>query len=160
MTSRPYSPRVASPSSKPNGWFGSQAARQQFANRSMWATTSERLPVIQVKISESLHLEWLLSPTAVVQTPRKTILRRTGVGRVEMWRGGVRSGLSVAAPFVWRCPSNLTLTPFPHPAHRTGHADFPHPALGQDITFSLTTRHAQAASDVRVRSTRRDATDS
>ena len=81
------------------------------------------------------------------------------VGRVEMWRGGVRSGLSVAAPFVWRRPSNLTITPFPHPAHRTGHADFPHPALGQDITFSPTTRHAQAGSDVRVRSTRRDATE-
>jgi hypothetical protein len=39
-------------------------------------------------------------------------------GRVEMWRGGSRFGLSVAAPFVWRCPSNLALTPFPHPAHR------------------------------------------
>ncbi|HUE87116.1 MAG TPA: transposase zinc-binding domain-containing protein, partial [Vicinamibacterales bacterium] len=47
-----------------------------------------------------------------------------------MWRGGSRSGLSVAAPFVWRCPSNLAVTPFPHPAHRTGHADLPHPALG------------------------------
>ena len=80
-------------------------------------------------------------------------------GRVEMWRGGSRSGLSVAAPFVWRCPSDLTITPFPHPAHRTGHADFPHPALGQDLTFSPTTRHTQAASVVRDRSTRRDATE-
>jgi hypothetical protein len=59
------------------------------------------------------------------------------LGRVEMWRGGGRFGLSVAAPFVWRCPSNLTVAPFPHPAHRTGHADLPHPALGQDITPSL-----------------------
>jgi len=42
--------------------------------------------------------------------------------------------LSVAAPFVWRCPSNLAVAPFPHPAHRTGHADLPHPALGQDFT--------------------------
>src|SRR5271156_4889869 len=25
--------------------------------------------------------------------------------RVEMWRGGGRSNISVAAPFVWRCPS-------------------------------------------------------
>src|ERR1039458_174959 len=24
--------------------------------------------------------------------------------RVEMWRGGVRQNISVAAPFVWRCP--------------------------------------------------------
>jgi len=53
-------------------------------------------------------------------------------GRVEMWRGGGRFSLSVSAPFVWRCPSNLAVAPFPHPAHRTGHADLPHPALGQD----------------------------
>src|SRR4030095_3033780 len=58
--------------------------------------------------------------------------------RVEMWRGGSRSGLSVAAPFVWRCPSNLAVAPFPHPAHRTGRADRPHPALGQDFTPSHT----------------------
>jgi len=63
--------------------------------------------------------------------PRRTSLR----GRVEMWRGGSRSGLSVAAPFVWRCPSNLAVAPFPHPAHRTGRAVLPHPALGQDACF-------------------------
>ena len=26
-----------------------------------------------------------------------------GVGRVEVWRGGCRSSMSVPAPFVWRC---------------------------------------------------------
>jgi len=53
---------------------------------------------------------------------------------VESRCGAVALGsvLSVTTPFVWRCPSNRTITPFPHPAHRTGHADFPHPALGQD----------------------------
>src|SRR5208337_2836667 len=71
-----------------------------------------------------------------------------------MWRGGSRFGLSVAAPFVWRCPSNLAVTPFPHPAHRTGHADCPHPALGQDLTPSPTTRRAQVGTGVRDRSTR------
>jgi hypothetical protein len=55
-------------------------------------------------------------------------------GRVGVWRGGGRPNISVAAPFVWRCLSGSTLAPFPHHAHRTGHADFPHPALGQDIT--------------------------
>jgi len=45
------------------------------------------------------------------------------LGRVEMWRGGCRSNISVAAPFVWRCLSGSTLTSFPHPAHRTGRAD-------------------------------------
>ncbi len=74
-----------------------------------------------------------------------------------MWRGGSRVGLSVAASFVWRCPSNLAVSPFPHPAHRTGHADRPHPALGQDLTPSSTARRAQAATGVRDRSARRGA---
>ena len=33
------------------------------------------------------------------------------VGRVEMWRGSSRFGLSVAAPFVWRCLNNLYHNP-------------------------------------------------
>src|SRR5271169_4665705 len=49
--------------------------------------------------------------------------RTTGVGRVETWRGGVRSSMSVSAPFVWRCLSGSTVAPFPRPAHRTGRAD-------------------------------------
>src|SRR3984893_7828996 len=58
------------------------------------------------------------------------------LGRVGMWRGGLRSTMSVAAPFVWRCLSGSAITPFPHPAHRTQQADFPHCALGQDLTPS------------------------
>jgi hypothetical protein len=50
--------------------------------------------------------------------------------------------MSVAAPFVWRCLSSSTIAPFPHPAHRTGQADFPHPALGQDFTLSRVTPSA------------------
>ena len=65
-------------------------------------------------------------------------------GKVEMWRSGCRLNISVSASFVWRCLSGSALTPFPHPAHRTGHADFPHPALGQDFTPSPTARRAQA----------------
>src|SRR6266481_1290641 len=80
-----------------------------------------------------------------------------GVGRVGMWRGGVRSTMSVAAPFVWRCLSGSAITPFPHPAHRTQRADFPHCALGQDLTPSPTTGRAHAGSDVRARSARRGA---
>jgi hypothetical protein len=64
--------------------------------------------------------------------------------RVEMWRGGVRLNISVAAPFVWRCLSGSTMAPFPHPAHRTGQADFPHPALGQDLTLSRATPSANS----------------
>src|ERR1700692_1728959 len=59
-----------------------------------------------------------------------------------MWRGSVRWNLAGAAPFVWRCLSGSTIAPFPHPAHRTGQADFPHPALGQDFTLSRATPSA------------------
>src|SRR6516225_1206860 len=79
------------------------------------------------------------------------------IGRVEVWRGGCRSNISVAAPFVWRCLTGSAMTLFPHPAHRTGHADLPHPALGQDLTPSPKTRRAQAGSGVRARSARRGA---
>ena len=58
-------------------------------------------------------------------------------GRVEVWRSGCRSNISVAASFVWRCLTGPTLAPSPHlpghrrrsPApgsHRTWRADFPH----------------------------------
>jgi ABC transport system ATP-binding/permease protein len=63
--------------------------------------------------------------------------RREMLGRVEMWRGGCRPNISVAAPFVWRCLTGSTVAPFPHPpghrrrspapgSHRTWRADFPH----------------------------------
>ena len=51
--------------------------------------------------------------------------RMRRIGRVGKWRGGGRSGMSVSAPFVWRCLSGSTMAPFPLPSHRTGHADFP-----------------------------------
>src|SRR5215211_2221587 len=38
--------------------------------------------------------------------------------RVEMWRGGCRLNIAVAASFVWRCLSGSAMAPFPHPAHR------------------------------------------
>ena len=88
---------------------------------------------------------------------RLTTKRTAAFGRVEVWRGGCRSNISVAAPFVWRCLTGSTLAPSPHPAHRTGHADLPHPALGQNITPSPTARRAQVGSDVRARSARRGA---
>src|SRR3954452_7359474 len=66
-------------------------------------------------------------------------------GRVGMWRGGCRSNISVAASFVWRCLTGSAMAPFPHPAHRTGHADLPHPALGQDFTLSRATPSAASA---------------
>ena len=55
--------------------------------------------------------------------------------------------MSVAASFVWRCLSSSTMAPFPHPAHRTGQADFPHPALGQDLTPLLSRATPSAVSE-------------
>ena len=89
--------------------------------------------------------------------PHRALLTRRGPIKVGVWRGGVRLGISVPAPFVWRCLSGSAVAPFPHPPHRTGRADFPHPALGQDLTPSSTARRAQAGSDVRARSARRGA---
>jgi hypothetical protein len=43
------------------------------------------------------------------------------------------------------------------PGHTTGHADFPHPALGQDLTPSPTARRYRARSNVRARSARKGA---
>ena len=39
------------------------------------------------------------------------------------------------------------MAPFPHPAHRTGHADLPHPALGQDATPVLSRATPSAVSE-------------
>ena len=55
--------------------------------------------------------------------------------------------ISVAASFVWRCLSSSAMTPFSHPAHRTGRADFPHPALGQDFTPLLSRATPSAVSE-------------
>jgi transposase len=70
------------------------------------------------------------------------------IGRVEMWRGGRRSGLSVSAPFVWRCPSTLAVAPFPHPPRRTGRADLPHPALFRRIKPSLSSSRVLSAAGI------------
>ena len=39
------------------------------------------------------------------------------------------------------------MAPFPHPAHRTGQADLPHPALGQDFTPLLSRATPSAVSE-------------
>ena len=57
-------------------------------------------------------------------------------GRVEMWRGGLGFGLLPFQGFPVGGAISVCHAPFPHPAHRTGRADLPHPALGQSITLS------------------------
>jgi len=58
--------------------------------------------------------------------------------RVERWRGCLGGGLSVCRPFRLPVPHEPHLAPFPSPAHRTGRAVFPHPALGEGLTRSPT----------------------
>ena len=96
--------------------------------------------------SQTMVLELLLSDMPgqgkSPYTPRSEL---DHWGRVEMWRGSVSPGSTVAAPFVWRCLNCLNMTPFPHPAHRTGRADFLHPALGQVIMPSPTAGYGCAS---------------
>ncbi len=62
------------------------------------------------------------------------------LGRVEVWRGGLGFGLLQFQGFPVRGAMSACHAPFPHPAHRTGRADFPHPALLQDFRSSLSAR--------------------
>jgi hypothetical protein len=62
--------------------------------------------------------------------------------QTNLWSRGVtrwfRCSLSVADSFVCRCLTSCTMLPSSHPAHRTGYADFPLPALGERVTMSPT----------------------
>ena len=61
-----------------------------------------------------------------------------------MWRGGLGFGLLPFQGFPVGGAITVCHAPFPHPAHRTGRAELPHPALGPDLTLSLTPRYATA----------------
>src|ERR1700732_5032418 len=66
------------------------------------------------------------------------------------YRGIAAGGLSDLMP-------GVVHVAFDNLPHRTGHEDFPHPALGQDFTPSPTARRAQAGTGVRARSARKGA---
>ena len=53
-----------------------------------------------------------------------------------MGRGGLGFGLLPFQGFPVGGAITVCHAPFPHPAHRTGRADLPHPALGQSIMLS------------------------
>jgi len=57
---------------------------------------------------------------------------------VEVLRGGLGAAYPLADPFVCRCLTSWTVLPSSHPAHRTGRAERPHPALGESVTMSPT----------------------
>src|SRR2546422_222038 len=57
--------------------------------------------------------------------------------RVGKWRGGVGRPCVLPALSVTGARISVRAS-FPPPAHRTGRADFPHPALGQELMRSPT----------------------
>ena len=65
---------------------------------------------------ESGFVQWPIPATGA------QVSRMTHPGRVGMWRGGGRLGLSVAAPFVWRCLKSRAAGPVSTPlsSNRTG----------------------------------------
>jgi transposase len=65
---------------------------------------------------------------------------RIPIGRVERWRGGLGCGLLPYQGFPVRGAISACHAPFPPPAHRTGRAVFPHPALLQNFRISLSAR--------------------
>ena len=73
-------------------------------------------------------------------------LRLDRLGTVESRCGAVAVGLVCLLPPLSSGGARVTcaVAPFPHPAHRTGRADLPHPALGQDVTPSHSPSHATA----------------
>ena len=99
-------------------------------------------------MSYRLEYQWgafLVPAASLGAADDRFVVAIEGGGRVEMWRGDSRSGLSVAAPFVWRCPSNLAVAPFPHPPRRTGRAQLTHPALFRHIKPSRSSGRVQTA---------------
>src|SRR5271157_3156722 len=80
---------------------------------------NEREKLFQVKRKKCVQKEF----------DRADIVRDVWSRGVARW---VTWSLSVADPFVCRCLTSSAMLPFPHPAHRTGRADLPHPALGED----------------------------
>ena len=66
-----------------------------------------------------------------------SLLLRT-LGRVDDWRGGGRrKGGSRSRRLSPVAGASIpAMAPFPVAAHRTGHANFPHPALGRDHAFA------------------------
>ena len=64
---------------------------------------------------------------------------RIEIGRVDDWRGGVRSRGNLLSGGFHRAGalSIRTVVPFPVAARQTGHADFPHPAFSNPVRPSL-----------------------
>jgi hypothetical protein len=67
--------------------------------------------------------------------------------RVENRRSDVSLPVAVGGAFRIAASVRLGVALFSVPAHRTGQAVFPHPALGQNIMLSPTEGFAEASAD-------------
>ena len=139
---------------RPAGLWGDDAPACLRARTTSYITASKGPLSNPTTAAQPWRRELVLLPQS---RPSRGCAASAESGRVGMWRGGGRLGMSVSAPFVWRCLSGSAIAPFPHPSHRTQRADFPHCALGQDFTPSSTARRVQAGSDARARRSRRGA---
>ena len=67
------------------------------------------------------------------------------MGRVEHWCQEDSAGLSVSAPFGWRCLTSPGTPRTPAPPHRTGRAVLPHPALRSPSAAGMRGHPARSA---------------
>jgi hypothetical protein len=63
---------------------------------------------------------------------------RSAAGGGESRCGAAEVWIPCCSPFRLRVSQHFSGAPFPHPAHQTGRAIFPHPAFGQELTRSPT----------------------
>jgi hypothetical protein len=113
------------------------------------------VPTCWVTIPERGQAGWLhpcllklgpLVPTTPGDALLRCMSRRSRLGRVDDWRD-CHDGGEWRFDRRGRCLSPHVVAPFPVAARRTGHADLPHPALGQGITLSPTEGRASLATD-------------
>src|SRR5208283_4757759 len=102
----------------PYGFQGSEQLRAEVGH----ASASKSHKGMPTKPSQE-------KPKSLVLFPRACRFDAAVGGRVERWRGGLGFGLLLGQGFPVCGAISVCHAPFPPPAHRTGRADFPHPAL-------------------------------
>jgi hypothetical protein len=75
-----------------------------------------------------IHFHAVITTTSAAELENRALVSSEG-GRVEVWRGGLGVGLLPYQGFPVCGAISACHAPFPHPAHRTRRADFPHRAL-------------------------------
>jgi len=126
----------AFPKSSPSGNPASACVVADWRIRRMktrWGTCNAAARRIWLK-SELAKKPLLCLQYVVVHEMVQRIARGPNPGRVEGWRADRRVGGYSVAFAPGRRPAPVVT--FPAPAHRTGRADLPHPALSRDHAFA------------------------